>query len=209
MTSAIELNDHTLELEEIKQVLRQQIRSERNAQGNRQRRDAAAGLAEQVLPLLTDDVQVVASYASRPTEPDTELLHEVLHARGKKILLPVLGPGLTREWAFWQPGEPLEVVAPGRPPEPQSEPVGEDGLRLADLVLVPALSVDTRGIRLGQGGGWYDRALIHRRSQVPAYGIIFDHEFSQEPLPFAAHDQPVLGVITPLRRWLIETDFTP
>ena len=38
--------------------------------------------------------------------------------------------------------------------------LGTDAIKLADVVLAPAIAVDTRGVRLGQGGGWYDRAII-------------------------------------------------
>lgn len=54
----------------------------------------------------------------------------------------------------WQPGDPLAPDGVGIP-----APLGEGGLEPAQLglLLVPALAVDHGGVRLGSGGGWYDR----------------------------------------------------
>ncbi len=77
---------------------------------------------------------------------------------------------------------------------------GADELAKADLIVVPALAVDARGIRLGQGGGWYDRALKHARPGVPIIAVVFEDEFFSDPddyLPVEPHDQRVNGVLTP------------
>lgn len=77
---------------------------------------------------------------------------------------------------------------------------GADELAKADLIVVPALAVDARGVRLGQGGGWYDRALKHARPGVPIIAVVFEDEFFSNPddyLPVEPHDQRVNGVLTP------------
>lgn len=64
------------------------------------------------------------------------------------------------------------------------------------LVLVPALAVDTRGNRLGQGRGFYDRAL----AGAPGFHVAFVHDFQlvAELLP-EAHDVPVHAIVTDAR----------
>ncbi|MDR2348614.1 MAG: 5-formyltetrahydrofolate cyclo-ligase, partial [Bifidobacteriaceae bacterium] len=65
------------------------------------------------------------------------------------------------------------------------------------LVLVPALAVDRSGVRLGQGGGWYDRALPFAQAGALILGVCFDSEvLPRATLPRQAHDRPVHGALT-------------
>ncbi|WP_159621294.1 5-formyltetrahydrofolate cyclo-ligase [Ruania rhizosphaerae] len=185
-----------LELEDAKQLVREEVRRHRRDRPERERREAADAIAVHAHALL-DGVTTVAAYAARPAEPDTGPLLEVLGEAGVEILLPVLGPGLTRDWATYRVGDPLAERAPGRPPEPDGPGLGEAAIAQADLVFAPALGVDDRGVRLGQGGGWYDRVLTHARPGTPVIAVVFDDERCSDPLPSAPHDRPVDGVLTP------------
>jgi 5-formyltetrahydrofolate cyclo-ligase len=64
------------------------------------------------------------------------------------------------------------------------------------LVLVPALAVDHSGVRLGKGGGYYDRALS--LSTGPVVAVVRDEEFVPS-LPAEPHDVRVDAVLTPGR----------
>jgi 5-formyltetrahydrofolate cyclo-ligase len=88
--------------------------------------------------------------------------------------------------------------------EPAGPPLGPGSIASADLVLVPALAIDRRGRRLGQGGGSYDRAL--HRTSAPVVAVVFGDEVV-ETLPSEAHDLSVDGVLTPDRglRWFRES----
>jgi len=66
----------------------------------------------------------------------------------------------------------------------------------ADLVIVPALAVDRRGVRLGRGGGSYDRALARVGPQVPTIALLYGPELLDE-VPAAPHDQRVRLVARP------------
>src|SRR5690625_51439 len=185
-----------LEVEDAKTLLREAIRAHRQKRSAKECDRAAAQIAEHVDALL-DGVRCASVYASRRFEPGTQVVTERMHQRGIKILMPVLGEGLRRDWATYGPGETLEVRAPGRPPEPEGPYLGEDAIKEADLVLVPALAVDEHGCRLGQGGGWYDRVLSHAAPTAPIYALLYDDEISDRSLPRADHDRSVHGVITP------------
>lgn len=192
------------EVTEIKDEFRALLRDARKARSPRRRAEAAAALAEVVesLPDL-DRARCVAAYSARPTEPDTGPLLEALAARGIDVLLPVLGAGLQREWALYAGPDDLVQRAPGRPPEPGTPSLGAEGIARADLILAPALAVDTAGGRLGQGGGWYDRALAHARDDVPVAALVFDEEVydaHRMPVPREPHDRLVDIVVTP-HRW--------
>jgi len=170
---------------------------------------AGTGLAH-VVRLICEvrEAKTVAAYASRPGEPPTgELLTTLCHA-GVRVLLPVLGERLARQWAVYQPDDELVIRAPGRPPEPPGPGLPVETITEADLVLVPALAIDTTGARIGQGAGWYDRVLPLLRPDAMSVGIVFEPELydaTVHPLPQEPHDTRVRAVATP-QRWQL-TDF--
>ena len=195
LASAVPHHDG-LELEDAKQLLRTSIRGHRKSRPAKEAAAAAKQIAGHAAELL-DGVACAGAYAARPGEPDTTELLQSLEGAGVRILLPMLGTGLRRDWADYHPGDSLEVRAPGRPPDPEGPGLGEDALKLADIVFAPALSVDEQGYRLGQGGGWYDRVLQYVRPEVKVFAVLYDDERSGDPLPRAEHDRPVDGVLTP------------
>ena len=189
------------EIEEAKELLRTAIRSERKQNSDRQQQVSEAAITNLTLDVPSvKSASVVALYAARPHEPRTLALLDALAGQGKQVMLPVLGDGLQRDWAWYQNRDDLIQRAPGRPPEPSGDGLGQDALKLADVVLAPALAVDTAGNRLGQGGGWYDRALLHVRKEVQILALVLENEIydhSEQPIPTEKHDQKVHGVITP------------
>ena len=194
------LPDHT-ETTDVKETLREEIRAQRRRLGANVRTTAAEGFAR----LLTDlpvvrEASVVAAYANRPSEPATGPLLTRLTGAGVRVLLPALGPGLGRDWAWFTTADALQSRSPGRPPEPDGPRLPGDAVAEADVVIVPALAVDTSGARLGQGGGWYDRVLADVPADVPVIAMVFAHEVydaAVRPLPREPHDRTVDAVCTP------------
>lgn len=184
-----------------KDRLRAAGRAVRQSRSEHRRLHAASALADVVCGI--DEVvqaRCVALYASRSPEPGTGPLLERLQSRGVRILLPVLGSGLRRGWAEYVGLTDLETRAPGRPLEPSGPDLGPDAVADAEVVIVPALAVDNAGVRLGQGGGWYDRALENLRPGVRVIGVVFPEELYDaevRPLPRQPHDRPVDAVATP------------
>jgi 5-formyltetrahydrofolate cyclo-ligase len=189
------------DVEDVKEELRLAIREARRARSPRRRDEAARALATVVLSIpAVASAHCVSVYAARSTEPGTGALLEELAARGVRVLMPVLGSGLQREWAEYAGADDLRERAPGRPPEPGGPTLGAAALADADVVIAPALAVDTSGARLGQGGGWYDRALEHIRPGVPVVALVFPEELYDadvRPLPSERHDRAVDAVATP------------
>jgi len=193
------------EIEDVKDRLRQAIRQARRNRSARLRQEAAQAFARVVTSIpAVASAQCVSVYASRATEPDTGVLLDALAARGVRVLMPVLGSGLQREWAEYTDAEDLRERAPGRPPEPGGPTLSAQALADAEVIVAPALAVDTSGTRLGQGGGWYDRALEHARPGVPVIAMVFPEELydvAVRPLPREPHDRPVDAVATTEGWW--------
>ena len=119
------------------------------------------------------------------------------------VLLPVLAcedGTLLREphWALHSRGDELTRPNPRFPAQSRAPIREAQALEAASIVLIAGLSVDEAGTRLGQGGGWYDRALLYKGVSAPVIACVFDWEYrGKELLPREDHDIPVDGVITP------------
>ncbi|ERN41972.1 5,10-methenyltetrahydrofolate synthetase [Rubidibacter lacunae KORDI 51-2] len=134
--------------------------------------------------------RVVLSYFSYLGEPD---LSPLLADRRRHWAFPRC-VGASLAWHYWQPGEPLVANAVGI-----SEPSACAPLCIpsqADLLIVPALACDTRGYRLGYGGGFYDRLLAQPAWQSKvAIAAIFTDAIVPE-LPVDAWDRLLSGICT-------------
>jgi 5-formyltetrahydrofolate cyclo-ligase len=189
------------DIEDFKESLRTSIREARQLRSARRRTEAGQALAHviETIPEVAT-ARCVSLYASRPGEPDTSWLLDRLAARRVRVLMPILGAGLQRDWAEYAGADDLRQRAPGRPPEPGSPTLGAEALAQADVVIIPALAIDTHGTRLGQGGGWYDRALENLRPGVRVIGVVYPEELYDaevRPLPRQPHDRTVDTVATP------------
>lgn len=177
------------------------MRQGRLQRGERRMVEHAESFRDHVLALPEiEGITCVSIYASRNHEPGTLPLITALHERGVEVLMPRLGDGLVRGWGVFSSADDIAERAPGRPPEPSGEFLPATRLADAQLIVVPALGVDSLGTRLGQGAGWYDRALADATPGVPIVALVFDDEFydaEMRALPRERHDVPVTIVVTP------------
>lgn len=161
--------------------------------------DAAARLAERLLPRSPIPFEaVVGAYWPIGDEIDPRPLVQTLRERGHRLALPVViergQPLIFREWdEAW----PLDAGPHGTSQPSVSAPV----LR-PTVLLVPLLAFDRRGFRLGYGGGYYDRTLAALRAQgkVWAIGLAFATQEVDE-LPETLHDERLDAVATD-REWI-------
>lgn len=176
-----------------KTALRDQLLTSRSRRslvevGEAARRRTAALLA---LPEVRRAASV-AAYASIGTEPGTTALLTALTDAGKRVLLPLLLPDNDLDWAVFR-----DNLVPARRGmlEPVGEPLGVDAIATCDVVLVPGVAVDETGMRLGRGGGSYDRALARVAVGTPTLVLLYDGEVVDR-VPRDPHDRPVTGVAT-------------
>ena len=133
----------------------------------------------------------IASYVSYDLEPSTVEINEAFLRDGKTVVLPRIN-GDQLEWVSWN-GDPTKLVSKKKIMEPLGEALKD--LSQIAAVIVPALRIDQSGYRLGQGGGYYDRALPHLNAWK--IGLVYAGELNSEQLPHEAHDIPLDAAASP------------
>ncbi len=179
-----------------KLALRDQLLTARNRRKLLEVGDASRALAEHVL--AAPEVRraaTVTAYVSVGTEPGTTALLDSLVRLGKRVVLPVVLPDLDLDWAVYQGPTSLAPARMGLL-EPVGPRLGPDSVGTADLLLVPGLAVSPTGMRMGRGGGCYDRALARVPVGTPVWVLLYDDEVGLT-VPVEPHDRPVTGVVSP------------
>ncbi len=136
--------------------------------------------------------QVLGLYLSLPDEPETRALIRRAWEQGKKVALPKtdIQHGLT--WWEMVPG-PLPTLETLWEPLPgKHTPIRPE---IIEGFCVPGRAFDAQGIRLGRGGGHYDRALARRSREAWVVGLFFGIQ-EMENLPREAHDVVLPAVVT-------------
>jgi 5-formyltetrahydrofolate cyclo-ligase len=137
----------------------------------------------------------VAAYVGVATEPGTGPLLDGLLARGTRVLLPVLLPDGDLDWSAYDGPASLAPATRGLL-EPTGPRLGREAIGTPDAVLVPGLAMDRTGVRLGRGGGSYDRALARVPVGTFVCTLLYDGEVLDR-VPAEPHDRPVTAAATP------------
>lgn len=177
-----------------KAALRQRIEVRR-----REAHDALAATAGDAIRgrflenVAVPDASVIAAYWPFRSEIDPRPLMHALHARGHRIVLPVvLRKAAPLSFRLWGPGAHLVKAGLGGLVPDVGAPV-----LAPDMLLVPMLAFDDAGYRLGYGGGFYDRTLEKLRSAgtVRAIGVAYDAQ-RVDAVPREATDQRLDAMLT-------------
>jgi len=143
-----------------KATARSRFVNNRRALGNRERaRQSRAATLRLLGDTRLTSADTVAAYWPLGTEPDTRALIASLLERDVRVLLPVLLADRDLDWARYD-GDPDALRDGGAGTRrPHSTTLGTDVVLRAGVMIVPALAVTSDGVRLGRGGGSYDRVL--------------------------------------------------
>ena len=171
-------------------------RAVREAEAQALARALAASLANAPAGAVRPRVRSAAcAYWPVGSEPGSPALLTVLLDLGWRVLLPVSTPTGPLNWAEYSGTESLRA-GPVGVREPTGPMLGCAAVAEAVLVLVPALAVDRRGVRLGRGGGHYDRTLPLATPGTPLIAVVRDDEVL-DSLPAEPHDVLVSAALTP------------
>lgn len=139
-----------------------------------------------VLFLADNGFRKIAAYVATDDEPCTDLLLGVCEEVGIQVLVPRVS-GDELEWVLFD-WDRLSEGAFGI-----LEPIGPAEPLQVEAIIVPALAVDSTGVRLGKGKGFYDRALASVGANIPVIALVHDAELVEE-LPHQPHDRRVTHV---------------
>ena len=184
-------------MRDAKTVLRAEVRLGRRTRSAGEREAATAGLTANLIALvLRRAPALVGCYLSGADEPNTRPFLSWAVANGVEVLVPVSRRDGLLDWVHAR-GGPEQVGLFGIS-EMVGEVVAPSVFQSVDLLLVPAAAVDSSGMRMGWGRGYFDRALAALEEPPPVFAVVFDDEL-RETVPTESHDRPVDGVVTPSR----------
>ena len=138
-----------------------------------------------------DEANTVMLYYGVGQEIATADLIQTLLDQGKTVCLPKCLPEHQMEARIIQSLDELEPDAYGIPAPKDACPVLER--EKIDLILVPGLCFDSKGNRLGQGGGYYDRLLPQLRCPT---ALICREQLMSPEVPVEEHDMRCTMLIT-------------
>ncbi|MBP3222598.1 MAG: 5-formyltetrahydrofolate cyclo-ligase [Actinomycetaceae bacterium] len=181
-----------MRMREEKKRLRAAVRKRRALMSEKEKYDASKRLTQRILDVCRS-YEAVALYYSVANEPSTHEAINLLYSQGKRVLLPHMTQMLPPQWAWFEGSDSL-VSTHGGVHYPEGTPMQLPDVSV-DIMIVPALLVNEKGVRLGQGGGWYDRSLARLTSHIPIYACVYEQEYIQEDIPMDVFDKRVDGVL--------------
>lgn len=188
------INPKAPNVRQLKDQQRHEIRHQRKQRPTAERQawsESVLQCVEQVAAVCGDGP--VASYVALPSEPDVSGLVSAVRPGGH-VLFPRVAVRKERvlEWSWGGDG----FVRRQKPPR-VLEPTGlaVDGVEsLVSAVFVPCLALHSNGVRLGQGGGFYDTFLAGVGGDVPLIGVVFADEVRHD-VAFEPHDARLTHVV--------------
>ena len=182
----------TVSLSSGKNQLRKLYTSRRNAMCETELADCSVRICENIRSLdIYRNSECVAGFFALGAEPDISSLFPE-----KRFFLPRYNGG-TKAYEMVEMRDIEHDLVVGRYniPEPRQELEAADAAWCGEnlLYLVPAVACDLRGVRLGRGGGFYDRLLSDVK--LPVVGVIFSCQLA-DALPSEEHDVRLDMVVT-------------
>ena len=163
------------------------------------RRTCHSAIANHLEILLAagNGINNLAVYFSSPDEVDLAAWMDSAWSAGKHLYAPVVMQ-VTGQMDFY-PIKATTKIERGR--FNLRKPVLDDGAVPAlpenlDAVLLPLVSFDTRGGRLGMGGGFYDRYFAESATRPWMIGVAYNIQHSEHRLPAQPWDIPLDALVT-------------
>ena len=178
--------------QEEKQQLRAVMRARERQLSDRYRRESDQAIAAHLTAMPEYQAAgTIFCFVGTPYEIDTRPILENALAAGKRLCVPLCtGPGMMELRQITTLSQ-LSPGAYGIPEPPEDAPtVSVDE---TDFAILPCLTCNHLGHRLGQGQGYYDRFLAHYRSGAV---LLCREKLIREEIPLEPHDYPIPWVLT-------------
>ncbi|RBP82510.1 5-formyltetrahydrofolate cyclo-ligase [Marinomonas rhizomae] len=181
-----------------RQTLRRQLRQARRNLPVTEQLDAASALVSNYIELLErltiPPTKRVALYLSNDGEISPHLLCELFWQQNIETYLPVV-QGKKLIFARYSVETTWQENIFGI-----KEPITAEYLagNELDIVLLPLVGFDSKGGRLGMGGGFYDRTFEDKRADQTPLLIGLAHDCQEvKKLPIEGWDVPLQGILSP------------
>lgn len=181
------------DLPEAKKWLRRALIRLRQSLPEKKRRQASRRILSTLVQTASyKKAKTVATFLGFGSEVQTRALVEHAWKAGKRVLIPITTHGFSRPYfAVFRKGDELHKTHRG-PLELRKAPPAN--FKDIDLVIVPGLGFDRRGVRLGYGGGVYDR-MLQKIPRAEHVGLFFSQQY-MPILPADRFDQKLDLIIT-------------
>lgn len=175
----------------VKQEVRREVRSRIKQLSAEQKMSASRKIFENVEQLEAFvEARCIALYAALPDEVPTSEVIARWHSEGRRVVLPRVEGDVMRFYDYAP--EALQSGYQGI-----DEPMGdvECPAEDIDLIIVPARAFTQSGVRLGRGGGFYDKYMSLQGFRAHKTGVAFECQIF-DGLPFDSHDIKVDEVVS-------------
>lgn len=183
------------EIDTLKKRMRNQALSVRDACTLRERKQSDENITRTFLSLSAyKDAHLILTYLSVGTEVATTMLIQHAFNEGKLVAVPRCLSGKNLEFVKISSFDQLES-APFNLLEPKKDllPIPQEEL-VDSICVVPALTIDCQGWRIGYGAGYYDRFLSNYLGEKIC--LIRNQNLSETALPHDNNDVAVDMIVT-------------
>ena len=177
---------------EEKQQLRRTIHAMERELSPKYKEESSKAICQHLIAMPAyQSAGTVFCFVGTSREIDTTLVLEDALNSGKRLCVPLcVGDGIMELRHITA----LDQLIPGAygilEPSPDTPLVSTDEV---DFAMLPCLSCNHLGHRLGQGGGFYDRFLTHYRSSMV---LVCRERLIRDEIPLEPHDYPIPWVLT-------------
>lgn len=136
------------------------------------------------------NAKAIFAYISEKREPDTVKIILKALDMGKTVALPISYDNGRMEPRIIYSLDDLVIGKYGIPAPENDAPILRD--EDIELIIVPAMTFNRQGFRLGRGGGYYDRFL----EKSKAFSVGLGREKLIREIPLQSHDMSVSCLVT-------------
>ncbi len=181
-------------MHDIKNQLRLKIRQQRKKMTEKEKNEYDNRIYENILNYgILTKYELILVYFSTEIEVNTHKIINYCHENNIAVAIPKCEKNQNMKFYYYNKNSILEKSAYGI-----FEPVPEKNKSVENfnntLCIVPGLSFDKQGYRLGYGGGFYDR-FIDKNPDITTVGICYSENIADK-LPIDFYDKNVDYLIT-------------